>query len=144
MRDGATGAGLAWVSGWGELTLEALREVWSHKVRSLLTLFGIVFGAASVVSLTSLATALKDMAYAELTAMGMPATVAFRDRPPPIAATRGAGLRHAGPTPGDVAALRGHEVFLYEKDKLGGQLNLACVPPGKADFRLFIDFELEQ
>ena len=55
---------------WGELMLEALREVRSHKMRSLLTLFGIVFGAASVVSLTSLSMALKDMAYTELTLPG--------------------------------------------------------------------------
>lgn len=107
MRDRRAGAGLAWIAGWGELALEALREVWSHKVRSLLTLFGIVFGAASVVSLTSLASALKDMAYAELTAMGMPATVAFSDRQPPFDATRAADLRYAGLTLADVDALRG-------------------------------------
>jgi len=33
-----------------------------------------------------------------------------------------------------VAALRGHDVTLYEKSgKLGGQLNLACVPPTKQE-----------
>lgn len=105
MADGASR--LAWLGASGELVLEALREVRSHKVRSLLTLFGIVFGAASVVSLTSLATALRDMAYAELTAMGMPATVGFRDRPPPSDATHAADLRYAGLTLGDVDALRG-------------------------------------
>jgi putative ABC transport system permease protein len=106
MRNARAGAGLVWMVGWGELALEALREVWSHKVRSLLTLFGIVFGAASVVSLTSLASALKDMAYAELTAMGMPATVGFSDRQPPSDATRAADLRYAGLTLSDVGALR--------------------------------------
>jgi len=98
---------LLWIGTWGELAREALREVWSHKIRSLLTLFGIVFGAASVVSLSSLATALKDMAYAELTAMGMPATAGFSDRPPPFDATRAADLRYAGLTLADVDALRG-------------------------------------
>ena len=35
-----------------------------------------------------------------------------------------------------VAALRGHEVFLYEKEKkLGGQLNLAAKPPGKVEYQ---------
>lgn len=91
---------------WGELMLEALREVRSHKMRSLLTLFGIVFGAASVVSLTSLATALRDMAYVELTKMGMPATVAFQDRGPRSDASRAADLRYVGLTLGDVEALR--------------------------------------
>jgi 2,4-dienoyl-CoA reductase (NADPH2) len=34
------------------------------------------------------------------------------------------------------AAQRGHEVTLYEKeDRLGGQVNLACAVPGKAEFR---------
>ena len=94
------------IATWGELSLEALREVWSHKIRSLLTLFGIVFGAASVVSLTSLAASLKDMAYRELTQMGMPATVSFSDRPPRADVTRAADLRYAGLTLADVEALR--------------------------------------
>ena len=34
-------------------------------------------------------------------------------------------------------SLRGHEVHLYEKENaLGGQLRLACVPPGKGEVRL--------
>jgi len=40
-----------------------------------------------------------------------------------------------------VAALRGHDVTLFEKDQLGGQLNMAAVPPGKQDVRYLIDFE---
>jgi len=107
MPDRRSGPGFGWVAASGELALEALREVWSHKIRSLLTLFGIVFGAASVVSLTSLSTALKDMAYAELTAMGMPATVSFSNRQPRLDATRAADLRFAGLTVADVEALRG-------------------------------------
>jgi len=40
-----------------------------------------------------------------------------------------------------VAALRGHDVTLYEKgDQLGGQLNLAVVPPHKENMRPFIDY----
>ena len=34
-----------------------------------------------------------------------------------------------------VAKLRGHEVTLYEKDRLGGALNEAAVPEFKADIR---------
>ena len=106
MPDGRSRTGLGWAVAAGELVLEALREVWSHKVRSLLTLFGIVFGAASVVSLTSLSTTLEDLAYAELTAMGMPATVGFSDRGPRSDATRAADLRYHGLTLADVEALR--------------------------------------
>ncbi len=40
-----------------------------------------------------------------------------------------------------VAALRGHRVTLWEKsDRLGGQLNLALVPPGRGDFRHLITY----
>jgi NADPH-dependent 2,4-dienoyl-CoA reductase/sulfur reductase-like enzyme len=45
----------------------------------------------------------------------------------------GGGL--AGMEAARVAALRGHDVTLYEKsNKLGGQFNLACVAPGKQEF----------
>jgi 2,4-dienoyl-CoA reductase-like NADH-dependent reductase (Old Yellow Enzyme family)/thioredoxin reductase len=55
-----------------------------------------------------------------------------------------AGGGPAGLEAARTAALRGHKVHLYEKDKLGGQLNLACIPPGKNEIRLFLDFELDQ
>jgi len=106
MPDGPAARVMAAASLWGELAVDALREVWNHKTRSLLTLFGIVFGAASVVSLTSLSTALKDMAYVEMMKMGMPATVGFRDRGPPSDARGAADLRHVGLRLEDVEALR--------------------------------------
>jgi len=38
-------------------------------------------------------------------------------------------------------ALRGHQVTLFEKgDKLGGQLNLAAVPPGRGEFAHAVDY----
>ncbi|MFC1535479.1 FAD-dependent oxidoreductase, partial [Thermodesulfobacteriota bacterium] len=55
-----------------------------------------------------------------------------------------AGCGPAGLEAGRVAALRGHKVTLYEKDKIGGQLNLACIPPGKDEIRLLLDFEQVQ
>jgi 2,4-dienoyl-CoA reductase-like NADH-dependent reductase (Old Yellow Enzyme family)/thioredoxin reductase len=67
----------------------------------------------------------------------MKITPALKPRTVFIAGGGPAGLETAR-----VAALRGHKVVLYEKDKLGGQLNLACIPPGKADIRLVLDFEL--
>jgi len=47
----------------------------------------------------------------------------------------------AGMEAARVAALRGHEVTLFEKDRLGGQLSMAAIPPGKQDIRYLIDFE---
>ncbi|MEF2229411.1 MAG: FAD-dependent oxidoreductase [Pseudodesulfovibrio sp.] len=44
-----------------------------------------------------------------------------------------------------VAGLRGHDVTLCEKgDRLGGQWNLACTPPGKNDFRWVVDWRVDQ
>ena len=55
-----------------------------------------------------------------------------------------AGGGPAGLEAARVSALRGHKVHLFEKEKLGGQLNLACVPPGKDDLKLFLTFEEKQ
>jgi len=55
-----------------------------------------------------------------------------------------AGGGPAGLEAARVSAVRGHKVRLFEKEKLGGQLNLACVPPGKEDIKLFLDFEKKQ
>ncbi|HHY59099.1 MAG TPA: FAD-dependent oxidoreductase, partial [Clostridia bacterium] len=47
----------------------------------------------------------------------------------------------AGMTAARVLALRGHRVSLWEQEgELGGQLRLAAVPPGRQDFRRFIDY----
>lgn len=44
-----------------------------------------------------------------------------------------------------VAGTRGHQVLLYEKeDQLGGQWNLASVPPGKEDFHWVVDWRVKQ
>lgn len=40
-----------------------------------------------------------------------------------------------------ISAQKGHQVTLWEQsDKLGGQLNLACVPPGKSDTGKFLEY----
>lgn len=44
-----------------------------------------------------------------------------------------------------IAAKRGHEVLLYEKERnLGGQLNIASIPPGKEDLKRFKEFLLRE
>jgi 2,4-dienoyl-CoA reductase (NADPH2) len=55
-----------------------------------------------------------------------------------------AGGGPAGMEAARVAALRGHKVRLFEKDTLGGQLNLACVTPGQSDIKMLVDWETGQ
>jgi 2,4-dienoyl-CoA reductase-like NADH-dependent reductase (Old Yellow Enzyme family)/thioredoxin reductase len=55
-----------------------------------------------------------------------------------------AGGGSAGMEAARVAAGRGHRVTLYERDKLGGQLSLSCLPPGKDEFVMFLEFERGQ
>ncbi|MBF0528349.1 MAG: FAD-dependent oxidoreductase [Deltaproteobacteria bacterium] len=44
-----------------------------------------------------------------------------------------------------VAALRGHQVVLFEEqDALGGQINLAAIPPGKGEFQNVISWRVRQ
>jgi 2,4-dienoyl-CoA reductase-like NADH-dependent reductase (Old Yellow Enzyme family)/thioredoxin reductase len=57
----------------------------------------------------------------------------------------GAGL--AGMQAALILNERGHEAVLYEKDKIGGQFNLAWLPPNKESLREIIDYfesELKQ
>jgi len=91
---------------WGELILDALREVRAHKLRSLLTLSGIVFGAASVVSMTSLASAMQSLVYDDLIAMGLSRSFFMDDRGPRSDARGATALRHTGLRLTDLEALR--------------------------------------
>lgn len=51
----------------------------------------------------------------------------------------------AGMEAARVAAMRGHEVTLYERsDKLGGMINLACIPPGKAELKEIVRYYTRQ
>ena len=94
------------VSDAAELVSDSWREIRAHPLRSLLTLSGIVFGAASLVSMASLATGLKQMAYADLEKIGFPRSFAIGDEGPRSDAKTAADLRHPGLRLGDVAALR--------------------------------------
>jgi putative ABC transport system permease protein len=89
-----------------ELGLDAAREIRAHPLRSLLTLGGIVFGAASLVSMTSLSAAIKFLAEEELTRIGMPRTFEVYDRGPRSDARRAEALRYAGLRLADVEATR--------------------------------------
>ena len=91
---------------WLELATDALREIRGHKLRSLLTLSGIVFGTASVVSMTSLASAMQTLVYDDLMSMGFPQSFTASDRGPRSDARTAAGLRHTGLRLTDLEALR--------------------------------------
>ncbi|HXO86591.1 MAG TPA: ABC transporter permease [Gemmatimonadales bacterium] len=91
---------------WAELILDALREIRGHKLRSLLTLSGIVFGAASVVSMTSLASAMQSLVYDDLIAMGLSRSFFMDDQGPRSDAKGAAALRHTGLRLTDLDALR--------------------------------------
>ncbi len=88
-----------------ELVLDALREIGAHPLRSLLTLSGIVFGAASLVSMTSLARGLQTMAYTDLRNMGFPRSFTVLDRGARSDARTAAALREPHLRLGDLAAL---------------------------------------
>jgi putative ABC transport system permease protein len=79
-----------------ELFGDAARQILAHPLRSLLTLSGIVFGSASLVSMTSIAVGMKDMAYRDLESIGFPNSITIRDRGPRGDARTAAELRHPG------------------------------------------------
>jgi len=89
-----------------ELFGDAAREILAHPLRSLLTLSGIIFGAASLVSMTSIAVGMKQMAYRDLESIGFPRSVNVEDQGPRGDATSALELRHPGLRSEDAAALR--------------------------------------
>jgi len=95
----------AMLSEAGELVLDALQEIRGHKLRSLLTLSGIVFGAASLVAMASLAQGMKAMAYRDLESIGFPNAFTLSDHGPRSDAVRAAELQHPGIKLSDIAAL---------------------------------------
>ncbi len=101
MADGQGRLGAA-----AELFGDAVRQILAHPLRSLLTLSGIVFGAASLVSMTSIAVGMKEMAYRDLESIGFPRSVTVQDRGPRGDATRAIDLRHPGLRIADAEALR--------------------------------------
>lgn len=88
-----------------ELFGDAARQILAHPLRSLLTLSGIVFGSASLVSMTSIAVGMKEMAYRDLESIGFPHSITVRDRGPRGDARTAAELRHVGLRTGDAEAL---------------------------------------
>lgn len=55
----------------GERLVDGLRAIRAHKLRSILTLSGIVFGVAAVVSMFSLVAGIRELVMADFDRMGM-------------------------------------------------------------------------
>ncbi|MGH7546888.1 MAG: ABC transporter permease [Gemmatimonadales bacterium] len=119
-----------------ELGGDALREIRAHPLRSLLTLSGIVFGAASLVSMSSLASAMQRMAYEDLKAMGFPRSYALQDRGPRSDATRAADLRHSGLRLADLQALRALPGVATVHGRNAGKEYPVAAPAGQRNVRI--------
>jgi putative ABC transport system permease protein len=91
---------------FGELVVDALREIAVHPLRSLLTLSGIVFGAASLVAMVSLSGALQEMATTDMRSFGMPRSFSVRNMAPPPDARGASALRETGLRLRDLELLR--------------------------------------
>ena len=68
---GMTGRQELWVRALTDNFRLALSTFWGHRLRSLLTLLGIVIGAATVVSMMSLLEGLRNKVDEDLTGLGL-------------------------------------------------------------------------
>ncbi|WP_294930332.1 MacB family efflux pump subunit [uncultured Paracoccus sp.] len=68
------GKGRGWLSGLGSRLSEALRmallSMWAHKLRSFLTMLGIIIGIASVVSVVALGRGSQEQVLANISSLG--------------------------------------------------------------------------
>ncbi len=119
------------LSATAELFGDALRQILAHPLRSLLTLSGIVFGAASLVSLTSIAVGMKEMAYRDLESIGFPRSIQFADRGPRSDATRAVDLRHPGLRISDAEAVAAMPGVASVHPRVWGGNLLATGPAGR-------------
>ncbi len=72
----------------GELLVEALRNLARHKLRSLLTALGIVFGVASVVAMVATGEGARRQILAQIQELGMRNVIVNAKRPPADQDTR--------------------------------------------------------
>src|SRR5512143_2437647 len=85
--------------------LVGLKEVWSHKVRSLLTMMGIILGVASLVGMTAIIKGMENGMTETMIAMGGADKVLLEDEDVPPEQEHLAD-QAPGKTMGDVEALR--------------------------------------
>lgn len=114
-----------------ELFGDAARQILAHPLRSLLTLSGIVFGSASLVSMTSIAVGMKDMAYRDLESIGFPNSVSVRDRGPRGDARTALELRHPGLRITDAQALASLPGVTSAMPRIYGANQVVAGPAGR-------------
>lgn len=114
-----------------ELVADALREIGVHPLRSLLTLSGIVFGAASLVAMVSLSGALQEMAVVDMRSFGMPRSFSIRNQAPPPDARGAAALRETGLRLRDLDALRRLPTVEMVHGAAGTSTRMAAGPAGR-------------
>ena len=109
---------------FGEILVQTLRNIWAHKLRSLLTMFGISWGIASIVFMIAIGTGFKLGYRNMLYAMGTDIVIVWSGR-----TTKQAGGQRAGRdvrfTYDDVQAIQS-ECYLvkYVTAELAGSLSV--------------------
>jgi putative ABC transport system permease protein len=95
---------------WSELLLQTVRDIWAHKLRSALTMFGIAWGIASIIFMMAIGDGFKIGYRQSLYALGTDIAIVWGGR-----TSRQAGDQRAGRriqlTDADVEAIR-QECFL--------------------------------
>lgn len=76
---------------WSELLLQTLRDIWAHKLRSALTMFGIAWGIASVIFMIAIGDGFKIGYRQNLSALGTDIAIVWGGR-----TIRQAGDQRAG------------------------------------------------
>lgn len=117
--------------GLWELVVDAIREIAVHPLRSLLTLSGIVFGAASLVAMVSLSGALQEMATEDMRSFGMPRSFSVRNMAAPADARGAAALRETGLRLRDLEALRRLPGVAVVHGSSGGANRMVVGPIGR-------------
>jgi putative ABC transport system permease protein len=99
-------------AGLGESVRTSLVEIWSHKLRSLLTLLGIILGTLSITFMTSLLDGVTSAVWSGFQDLGFDGVMYVMTRPPRDLREQAVFARSKGlqPEDGDLLLARGREV----------------------------------
>jgi putative ABC transport system permease protein len=99
-------------SGLGESVRTSLVEIWSHKLRSLLTLLGIILGTLSITFMTSLLDGVTSAVWSGFQDLGFDGVMYVMTRPPRDLREQAVFARSKGlqPEDGDLLLTRGRAV----------------------------------
>ena len=99
-------------SGLGESVRTSLVEIWSHKLRSLLTLLGIILGTLSITFMTSLLDGVTSAVWSGFQDLGFDGVMYVMTRPPRDLREQAVFARSKGlqPEDGDLLLTRGRAI----------------------------------